>query len=178
MKKTLCVLILGLLTSLTATAANPHSEKHEETTCSAEAADCAHDKAAKKSFNKDWTAKRLHQVEEVLPQPVADKAQATIPAKVSLVSPKFLTVINGTEVKLEWSKVDNAKNYHLQVSKDAGFNNRSMYVVDEKMLTETSFEVKNLEPGIKYFWRVASANNDLKSGDTKSTFTSSSFATK
>lgn len=179
MKKTIFVLILGLMTSITASAADSKSEKHQEVTCSAEAKDCNHnDDKSKKSYNKDWTAKRLHQVEEVLPQPVADKSKATIPDKVNLLSPKFLSVISGTTVKLEWSKVENAKNYHLQISKDAGFNNRSMYIVDEKMLTETSFEVKNLEPGIKYFWRVAASNGDLKAGSTKSIFNSSSFSTK
>lgn len=179
MKKILFVLILGLVTSLSSTAADSQSKKHEEVTCSAETKDCNQkDEKAKKSFNKDWTAKRLHQVEEVLPQPVADTSKATIPNKVSLLSPKFLSVINEATVKLEWSKSDNAKNYHLQVSKDAGFNNKSMYIVDEKMLTETSYEVKNLEPGIKYFWRVAASNSDLKAGTTKSLFNSSSFSTK
>lgn len=128
--------------------------------------------------SKDWTHKRLEQVASVLPQPTADNTQADRPAKVSLLSPKFLLQTSESEIKLEWTKSTKAKNYHLQISKDAGFNNRSMYVVNEKMLTDTNFIVKNLEPNTKYFWRVAAYNGDLKLGDVKSNFTSSVFSTK
>ncbi len=134
--------------------------------------------ASCKSFNKDWTAKRVEQVEHVLPELQPNKSKIAVPAVVKIVSPKFLSSINGTSVKLEWTPSDNAKVYHLQVSKDAGFNNRSMYVVNNQALTDTSFEVNNLEPGTKYFWRVAAQNNDLKEAYTKSKFTASSFSTR
>jgi hypothetical protein len=127
---------------------------------------------------KDWTHTRLNQVAAVLPQPVTDKSKSDRPERVTLSSPKFLSTISGTDIKLEWNKSENAKVYHLQVSKDAGFNNQSMYIANEKMLTETSFELKNLEPDTKYFWRVAAYNNELKTGFTKSNFVSSEFSTK
>lgn len=128
--------------------------------------------------NKDWTHERLEQVAKVLPQPVQDKTKSERPEAVTLTSPKFLTTVSGTDVKLEWSKSNNAKVYHLQVSKDAGFNNRSMYVLNNNSISETSFDVKNLEPNTKYFWRVAAVNSDMKDSFTKSNFTSSVFTTK
>ena len=154
------VFILGL--ALNAQAADPH-------------AGASH---GKKGKNKDWTEKRLEQVAAVLPQPLQDKSKSDKPSMVKITSPKFLSMINGTDVKLEWTPSDNVKVYHIQVSKDAGFNNRSMYVANENAVVETSFEVKNLEPNTKYFWRVAAYNGDLKPGYTKSLFTSSAFATK
>jgi phosphodiesterase/alkaline phosphatase D-like protein len=157
--KSICVFILGCLSTVAATAAGTPSD-------------------SAKHHGRDWTHTRLEQVAAVLPQPVANKAQIATPAKVSLETPKFLASIAGTEVKLEWTKSENAKAYHLQVSKDAGFNNSSMYIVNEKNLSDTSFEIKNLEPDTKYFWRVAAFNNELKAGYTKSNFTSSAFSTK
>ncbi len=127
---------------------------------------------------KDWTHKRLEQVAAVIPQPVQNAALATTPKTVKLSSPTFLKQIEGSEAKLEWSASENAKVYHLQVSKDAGFNNRSMYIVNENNLTATNFEVKNLEPNTKYFWRVAAANSEMKPTHSKSNFVSSAFSTK
>jgi len=175
--KSFCVFILGLILTVNFAAAN-------ETMCSSDKdAKCddkvhAADSHAKKSKNKDWTHKRLEQVAAVLPQPVDDKSKADKPSMVKLTSPKFLSTVTGTDVKLEWAKSDNAKVYHIQVSKDAGFNNRSMYVANNNAVVETSFEVKNLEPNTKYFWRVAAYNGEMKDGFTKSNFTSSAFTTK
>lgn len=180
MKRSFYVLFIGLMALNVNVFAN-EEEKHnpEETTllCSTQ-----HDANCNKEVTlhqgKDWTHKRLEQVAAVLPQPVANNALATKPHAVKLIAPLFLAKISGTDAKLEWDKSDSATAYHLQVSKDAGFNNRSMYVVNEQNLTETSFEIKNLEPNTKYFWRVAVSNKNMKSGYTKSNFTSSSFTTK
>ncbi len=128
--------------------------------------------------SKDWTHKRLEQVAAILPEKQQDKNQVMVPEKTKLISPKFLSVISGTTTKLEWSETKGAKFYHIQVSKDAGFNNRSMYVADEKWVKGTSFEVTNLEVGQKYFWRVAAVNNENDSMFTKSLFASSAFETK
>ena len=128
--------------------------------------------------SKDWTHKRLEQVAAILPEKQADKKLANRPEKVKLVSPKFLSAISGTTAKLEWTEASGANFYHVQVSKDAGFNNRSMYVADEKWVKGTSFDVTNLEAGHKYFWRVAAVNSENDSQFTKSLFTSSAFETK
>lgn len=130
------------------------------------------------SHGKDWSHKRAEQVAAVLVQPKSDLTKADRPAVVKLTSPAFLAKVDGSSVKLTWTKSDLAKTYHLQVSKDAGFNNRSMYVVNENKLTDTSFEVTGLEPNTKYFWRVAAFNGDMMSQYTKSNFTFSEFTTK
>lgn len=127
---------------------------------------------------KDWTDKRVEQVSQILVQPEADKTKADRPAKVKLTTPNFLAKIDGTTTKLSWAKSDLAQSYHVQVSKDAGFNNRSMMIVDAKNVSDTSYEVTNLEPNTKYFWRVAAFNGDMATQFTKSTFTSSAFSTK
>lgn len=136
----------------------------------------AHDAHGKKG--KDWTHKRLEQVAAVLPQPTANKEVVQRPAKVNLVAPKFLSTISGTSAKLEWAEVTGATHYHVQVSKDAGFNNRSMYVADEKFVKGTSFEVTGLEAGHKYFWRVSAINDKNDSMYIKSLFNSSAFEVK
>lgn len=138
----------------------------------------AHDSHGGHGKNKDWSHKRAEQVAAVLVQPKADTTKSNRPAAVKLTSPAFLSKVAGTSVKLTWTKSDLAKTYHLQVSKDAGFNNRSMYVVNENKLADTSFEVTNLEPNTKYFWRVAAFNEDLMTQFTKSAFTFSEFTTK
>ena len=182
--KSFCVFILGLaLTINFAQAADTAHKATDASVCTADNKDAKCDEhaaaaPAKKGKNKDWTHKRLEQVADVLPQPVEDKSKADKPSVVKLTSPQFLSTINGTDVKLEWTKSENAKVYHIQVSKDAGFNNRSMYVANNNAVADTSFEVKNLEANTKYFWRVAASNNDMKEGYTKSNFTSSAFKTK
>lgn len=183
--KSLCVFILGLALTLNFAVANETEKKTADATmCSAENDAHCNDKLhtteahAKKGKNKDWTEKRLEQVAAVLPQPVQDKSKTDKPSMVKLTSPKFLSTISGTDVKLEWTPSDNVKVYHIQVSKDAGFNNRSLYVLNNNAVVETSFEVKNLEPNTKYFWRVAAYNGELKPGYTKSLFASSVFTTK
>lgn len=130
-----------------------------------------------KTSSKDWSHKRETQVAAIMPEKQKDAAQSNRPAAVKLVSPQFLAQIAGNSAKLEWTADSKAKFYHIQVSKDAGFNNRSMYVADEKWVQGTSFEVTNLEPGKKYFWRVAAVNNENDSMFTKSLFVSSAFET-
>ena len=178
------VFILGLIVTINIAQANePTHTTTDAGICSTEkdakCADKAHEtETHPNGKNKDWTHKRLEQVAEVMVQPVKDKSKADQPEIVKLTSPKFLSHVDATAVKLEWTKSDNAQVYHIQVSKDAGFNNSSMYVANNNAVTETSFEVKNLEPNTKYFWRVAAYNGDMKPGYTKSNFTSSAFTTK
>ncbi len=182
--KSFGVFILGLILTVNFAQAADTNHSADAATCTAgtdaKCDDKAHatDTHAKTGKNKDWTPKRLEQVKAVLPQPVADASKTDKPSVVKLTSPKFLSKIDGTDVKLEWTKSENAKVYHIQVSKDAGFNNSSMYVANNNAVIVTAFEVKNLEPNTKYFWRVAAFNGDMKDGFTKSNFTSSAFTTK
>lgn len=126
---------------------------------------------------KDWSHKRQGQVAQIYPELGVNKAAVVRPEKVQLIAPAFLAKVSGGSVKLEWSETAGAQNYHIQVSKDAGFNNRSMYAAEEKFVAGTTFEVKNLEAGQKYFWRVAAHNKNQDSMYTKGAFTSSVFET-
>lgn len=129
------------------------------------------------SKGKDWSHKRQEQVAHIFPGHEKNKAAVMRPEKVQLTSPAFLAKVSGTSVKLEWTSAGGAQNYHVQVSKDAGFNNRSMFVAEDKFVAGTTFEVAQLEPGVKYFWRVAAHNKNQESSYTKSLFVSSSFET-
>ncbi len=154
------------------------------------AGDGAHDGAAevthdsdsnshgkKSGPNKDWSHKRQEQVGQIFPEKTKNVEATAKPSGVKLTSPQFLSKISGSSVKLEWAEATNATNYHVQISKDAGFNNRSMYLAEDKWVDGTSFDVANLEPGVKYFWRVAAVNKKNDSQYTKSVFTSSAFET-
>jgi hypothetical protein len=181
----LSVFILGLSLGVKSTANEEHAaapahqdsevcKPEENAKCDQKHTAGTHD--SKKS--KDWTHKRLEQVAAIMPQPVKNPEQADRPSPVKLVSPKFLSSVSGTAAKLQWTDSSRAKAYHIQVSKDAGFNNRSMYVADEKWVKDTTFDVSNLEPGQKYFWRVAAVNDENDSMFTKSLFVSSAFEVK
>lgn len=128
--------------------------------------------------NYDWSHKRHEQVRAIFPPKTKKEGADTVPSKVKIISPKFLSTVSGETVKLEWSAAEGATTYHIQVSKDAGFNNRSMYIAEDKRLAATSFEVKGLEAGVKYFWRVAAVNEGQESMYTKSAFTFSEFEAK
>lgn len=188
----LCVFILALSYGAKTLANNEQSstagkmtdseicKPNADTKCSDKAAEQS--KHAEKKSSKDWTHKRIEQVSAILPEKQKNAELAVRPLNVKLISPKFLSVVSGTTTKLEWADsaddAHKAKFYHVQVSKDAGFNNRAMYVADEKWVKGTSFEASNLEAGHKYFWRVAGVNNENDSSFTKSLFTSSAFEVK
>ncbi|AZZ38022.1 fibronectin type III domain-containing protein [Bdellovibrio sp. qaytius] len=128
--------------------------------------------------NYDWSEKREEQVAAIFPTKQKKAGSNAVPAKVKLESPKFLAKVSGDAVTLQWAASEGATTYHIQVSKDAGFNNRSMYVVEDKKLAATTLEVKGLESGVKYFWRVAAVNSDQESMYIKSPFAFSEFEVK
>jgi predicted phage tail protein len=57
--------------------------------------------------------------------------------------------------KLTWKSVPGADSYRLQVSKSKDF---SQNIVDNSNLTETFFNIQNLEKGRIYYWRVRATN--------------------
>lgn len=157
----------------TAESAKDHSctpaagEKHE-----------AHVAAGNHNAAKDWSHKRQEQISAIFPTKQKTDGLNIHPENVKLTSPKLLAKVSASTVKLEWKEAAGANHYHIQISKDAGFNNRSMYVTENKNVTGTTFEVKDLEPGVKYFWRVAAVNMEQESQYTKSAFASSAFETE
>lgn len=109
----------------------------------------------------------------LFPKPAFDAAEGQLPGKVALVEPTFMARVSGGAVTLKWQEVSDAQNYHLQVATDPNFK---WLTVDEAMYKGTSFEVKNLESGKHYYWRVAAANQGKWVGSTKGFFSKSMFA--
>jgi len=191
---TFYVLILALTLKAQANETNHETTTMPSSTCTAESdknctqATAMHDDKSTehgaathhgpKKAAKDWTDKRIEQVASILPEKTKAEGLNTKPEKVSLISPKFLSKVPASSVKLEWTEAKGAQNYHVQISKDAGFNNRSMFVTEDKWVKGTSFEVKDLEPGVKYFWRIAAVNSNQETQFTKSLFVSSAFETE
>lgn len=181
-----CVFTLTLsygLPSVSAEETHQNSNEAEALTCKPGEHQNCDEKAnlhgtQGKGTNKDWTHKRLEQVAAILPEPQPNKELSKRPQKTSLVSPKFEAIVQGTSTELKWTEVPGATNYHVQVSKDAGFSNRSMFATDANWVETTSLKIEGLEVGHKYFWRVAAVNKKNTSMFNKSLFTFSAFETK
>lgn len=111
----------------------------------------------------------------LFPQPQAEISKATPPAKPELLQPAFQAVVTGENVTLTWKEVASANAYHVQVATDPNFK---WLKADEHFVKGSSFEVKGLEKGHLYFWRVAGWKNDNMAGTNKSFFATSAFETK
>lgn len=106
------------------------------------------------------------------PQPVA--GLAVEPAKTTLQAPAYFAKINGTEVALQWSAVEGADFYHLQLATDPNFK---WLVANEYAVKDTSYQAKDLAAGKHYYWRVLSVKDNNAQTHRKSAFTSSMFET-
>lgn len=108
----------------------------------------------------------------LLPAPVPNEAKTTRPSAAELVSPAPLAKIAGTAATLTWKEAKGADSYMLQIATDANFK---WLVANELSLKTTTYEVKNLEAGKQYFWRVYSLKSDndpsyLKGDSSRSMF--------
>ncbi len=83
-----------------------------------------------------------------------DKVSPPIAPK--LISPSNLSQNVNLNVLLKWQAVENAAKYQIQVSKSADF---STLTHDSSSGTATEFELKNLDKGITYYWRVSASNS-------------------
>lgn len=146
----------------TDTTAN-HSGTHEKTH-SAEAAENSANHHNKKST----------EMNSLFPQKEQNAAQTHAPKTVKLTSPAFLAQVNGDTAQLQWTAGENATAYHIQVATDPNFK---WLVANEYWVKETSYSVKALTPGQKYFWRVAAVKGENDSMFTKSLFVDSVFST-
>ncbi len=97
------------------------------------------------------------------------------PSTVKLNSPKFLSEVPAGAVKLEWTPVDGASNYHVQVATDPNFK---WLITNDPWVKTNSFDAAQLEAGRKYYWRVAAIRSQNESMFTKSVFVSSVFSIK
>ncbi len=107
------------------------------------------------------------------PPTVKNAEKSTAPAPPQLQHPEFMAKVP-TATNLKWAASETADVYHLQVATDANFK---WLQVDDHNVKQTEFSLKNLEPGKKYYWRVAAWKNGNMPGTNKSFFASSSFTT-
>lgn len=108
-------------------------------------------------------------------KPVMEKRE--VPATPELTAPAFFAKVKGTSVTLNWSKVEGASEYHVQVSTEPTFTNNLYMVKNEYHVTDTNFEVTSLEAGKQYYWRVAAVKDNNWTTLRKGFFASSMFET-
>ncbi len=61
------------------------------------------------------------------------------------------------DVNLQWANVDGADSYHLQISESFLFSN---LILDTNGIMSNTYELKNLKPDKKYYWRLSSFDSD------------------
>lgn len=110
----------------------------------------------------------------LFPKKQADPAKSVLPAKTELTEPAYFAKISGDKATLKWKAVEGADQYHLQVATDPNFK---WLKVNEEMMTGTSYDVAQLEPGIHYFWRVQAIKSENEQTFRKSQFATSMFET-
>ncbi len=103
-----------------------------------------------------------------------NKALATPPETPSLSEPAFMNKISGSEVTLKWTPVEGVQTYHVQVATDPVYK---WLAVDEKLYNGTSFQLKGLQTGKHYYWRVAAVKPENMRGTIKGNYAKSMFET-
>lgn len=116
-----------------------------------------------------------HRKGDFYPKKPADKSLSNRPEKVELVEPKALAQVPAGTVVLKWNESQGADSYRLQVATDPNFK---WLVLQEDLFKGTSYEVKNLEAGQQYFWRVYGLRPQNEAGHSSSFASQSSFETK
>ncbi len=165
------VFFLALGLTVRAVASEPAACTAEKTeNCKAD--EKAHEgkHSEKENHGKHLTKK----MNSLYPEKQKNPALSARPQKVKLTSPKFLATAAIPSVKLEWAESEGATSYHVQVATDPNFK---WLVANENFVKTNSYQVSNLQPGQKYFWRVASVKDENDSSFTKSLFVSSIFTT-
>lgn len=152
-KKTLGLMILISLTS--ASGALAESGGHAET---------GHKENTKESKSRN-----------LFPKPEADKSKTARMPKVTLLEPKALSTVQGAQVTLKWQEAAGADSYRVQVATDPNFK---WLVANEDFYQGTSYEVKGLEAGKHYFWRVYAWKSDNDPSYMSGFADFSSFETK
>lgn len=110
----------------------------------------------------------------LFPQPVADKSKVTRPGTPELAEPAFMAKVTGATVTLKWASVPTADFYTVQVATDPNFK---WLVTADPLHKTTSLEVKGLEAGKHYYWRVFAGKSDNDAAYTKSLAAKSMFET-
>ncbi len=84
-----------------------------------------------------------------------------VPSLPVLVTPENNAINQPITLTFEWEEADLADTYRFQVSKVSDF---SSTVINVGNITETSYEVTNLEHSLNYYWRVNATNESGTSG--------------
>ncbi|MEZ4700745.1 MAG: hypothetical protein R2834_10480 [Rhodothermales bacterium] len=89
----------------------------------------------------------------------------TTETPAGLTPPALTSPANGEtntpfDVNLQWSAVDGATSYQLQVATNADFAAPS---IDQSGLTQTAYTVDNLDAGTQHFWRVRASDGAMTS---------------
>jgi hypothetical protein len=111
----------------------------------------------------------------IYPPKVVNPAKATRPAQATLVEPAALSMVSSADVTLKWNPVETADHYVLQVATDPNFK---WPIYSDWNYKGTSFDVKGVQKGQVYYWRVAGVNSNNSAGYTQGYYSTSSFEAK
>ena len=109
---------------------------------------------------------------DLFPTKAAEKAKATPPAAVELISPAFRSQVKAP-IELTWKDSATATHYHVQVATDPNFK---WLLTEDKNVHGTKFVFSGAEVGKSYFWRVWAVNSQNDAGFTKSSSVFSQFS--
>jgi hypothetical protein len=79
-----------------------------------------------------------------------------LPRKIpKQINPVDESVINPENINFSWTPIDNAFNYHLQVSSNSLFNN---FLYNDSQILSSSIQIDQFDNDKTYYWRVSAIN--------------------
>lgn len=78
------------------------------------------------------------------------------PNTPALISPSSASIHLPINTIVHWKPIANATTYHLQVATDSPFDDK---IYDDSTITDTLFQLQNLNYTTRYYWRVRAKNN-------------------
>jgi len=84
---------------------------------------------------------------------------------VTLINPVNKSEFSNEELSFEWSKEQNAVNYHLQIATDIHFNN----LIFDEISSNNTIKLKEKLPENTYFWRVIAIDSEGYEGKASTT---------
>ncbi len=145
--------IAGLLITLAFVAS---SRAAEESTPARQSQDA---QADEHNHTKHVTEEKAEHNTDFFPKKLANKEATARPEVVTLLEPKALSQVSGNQVTLKWKEATHADSYRVQVATDPNFK---WLVTNVDFFKGTTYDLKGVESGKHYFWRVYAwnSNND------------------
>lgn len=140
-------------------------------TCTPETENCAPHGVVQGSAHGNALSEHMN---SLFPEKQQNVNFSTVPTAVKLTSPKFLATVSTPSVQFQWTAAEGATSYQIQVATDPNFK---WLVTNENFVETNSYMISDLQPGQKYYWRIASLKGENDSMFTKSLFVSSVFVT-